>query len=103
MFDGPEVDRAGEGIIDHGYESVGLCEFDNRFMVRYLQHRIRHRLDIDCLCVGPSFLFPRLRVVAIDEIIGYTERVEILRDKIVGPAVEAILDKQVIPNMEECE
>src|SRR5690348_18467113 len=101
MLDWTEVDRAGESVVDHRDEAVSPGELDDCFMVSHLKQRIRHRLNIDGLRIGPPFLLPRLRVVAVDEIVGYAERVEIFCDKVVGPTVQAILDEQVIPIVEE--
>src|SRR6267378_3788580 len=103
MLDGTEVDRAGKSIVDQRHNTVCFSKFDNCLMVCNLQQRVRHGFNIDRLSVGPPFLLPRLRVVAIDEIIGYAKCVEIFRDKIVGPTVQAVLDEQVISVMEECE
>src|SRR5216683_7529938 len=103
MLNRTEVNWTGKSVVDHRYKSVGSCELDNRLMVRHLQQWIRHCLNVDRFGVGTPFLLPGLRVISIDEIIGYPECMEVFRDKVVGPTVQAVLDEQVISIMEKCK
>src|SRR5229473_2156750 len=98
-----EVDRTSGSIVDHRHKAMGPGEFDDCLMVRHLQQWICHRLNIDRLRVGTPFLLPRLRVIAIDEIVGYPECGEIFRDKVVGPTIQTVLNQKMIPAMEERE
>src|SRR5262249_53067125 len=79
-----EIDRTGEGIIDHRDQAVSASKPYHRLQVADLKQGVGHRLDIDRLRRRRELFLPRIRIVSVDPINGNAEQRTLLSQETMG-------------------
>src|SRR5579862_3230298 len=85
---GPEVYWTCKCIVDYRHQIVLLGKLDDAFQIDDSYQRVAQCLNVYCFRVRPKFLFPGLVVVAVNEIERNSEGWQILREEIVGAAIQ---------------
>ena len=99
-FQGPEIDRGGEGVVDDRDQAVLPSEAGQGFQVGHLHQGIGDGFQVEDPGVGFQGSPPGLGVVARDEVEAQAQAHQFPGDQSVSAPVETVLSQQVIAGLQ---